>query len=158
MGLPAYSSRPAPTGLRMDDGFSTVISFASDTDVGLYEKTVKPMGFDGGDEIPTSTMHNTTWRSFAARQLKTLTPITGTCAYAPAQLLAILALINQEQSITVHFANGDAMSMFGYLKSFEPQECAEGAQPEAQFTVVPTNIDPATGGESGPQYHIAPGT
>ena len=158
MTAPAYSSRVAPTGVKIDDGFSTTFSFASDTDVGLWEKTVKPMGFDGGDAIPTSTMHNTAWRTKAARQLKELTPMSGTCAYSPDQLTAILALINVEQAITVHFSDGDAMSAYGFLKSFEPQECAEGAQPEAQYSIEFTNVDPSTGGEEGPAFHNNPGT
>ncbi len=158
MTAPAYSSRVAPTGVKLDDGFKTHFSFASDTDVGLWEKTVKPFGFDAGDAIVTTTMHNTRWRTKAARQLVDLTPMSGTAAYSPDQLNAILALVGVEQAITVHFSDGDAMSAYGFLKSFEPQECSEGSQPEAQFSVEFTNVDPATGAEVGPAFHNNPGT
>lgn len=158
MTAPAYSSRVTPTVPKMDDGFRTLISFSSDTDVGFYEKTVKPFGYDGGDEIPTSTMHNDVWRTFAARQLKTLSPSTGTAAYSPDALSAILALINVPQSITIHFPSGDAMSAYGYLKRFDIQDHQEGQQPEAQYEIVWTNTDPSTGAIEGPAYHNNPGT
>lgn len=158
MTAPAYSSRVTPSVPKMNDGYRALVSFAADPDVGFYEKGIKPPGYDGGDEIPTTTMHNTTWRTFAPRQLKTLSPATGTAAYAPDSLADILALININQAITFHYPSGDAMSAYGYLKLFEPQELQEGQQPEAQFTIVWTNTDPSTGATEGPAYHNNPGT
>lgn len=55
----AHTTRSAPGGTKLGDGFSTKIAFAADADVSLWEKTVTPPGVDGGDAVDTSTMHNT---------------------------------------------------------------------------------------------------
>lgn len=152
------TTRSTPVGTKIDDGFSTLIAFAADPDVSFWEKTVKPPGIDGGDAIETTTMHNTTWRTMAARQLKTMTNITGTCAYDPVVYDQIVALCNVEGEFTVHFPNGDTLDVYGYLKSFEPQDNEEGSQPEANFEIVCTNVNPTTGAEVAPNYITAAGT
>ena len=154
----ANTARIAPVGIPLDDGFSTKIAFASDPDVSFWEKTVKPPGVDGGDAIEQTTMHNTAWRTMSSRSLKTLTPVTGTCAYDPVVYDQIVALINVEGSITVHFSNGDTLDFFGFLKSFDPGDNEEGSQPEASFEIVPTNTDPSDGSESAPNYITSAGT
>ena len=158
MGVPTTTARIAPVGVKIDDGFSTLIAFAADADVSLWEKTVKPPGIDGGDAIETTTMHNTTWRTMAARALKTLTESGLTCAYDPVVIDQINALINVEGAITVHMPNGDTLDFFGYLKSFEIQDHVEGEQPEAQVVIIPTNVDPSDGSEASPNYKTAAGT
>lgn len=152
------TERQAPSGIKLDDGFSTLIAFAADPDVSLWEKTVKPPGLDGGDPIETSTMHNTALRTFASRSLKTMTDVTFTSAYDPKVYDQLLALINVEGSITLHFSNGDTLDFFGYLRLVDPQEISEGEQPEAQCTIVCTNTDPSTGAETLPNYKTAAGT
>lgn len=158
MGTPANTTRATPVGVKLNDGFSTLIAFAADSDVSFWEKTVTPPGIDGGDAIETTTMHNTTWRSMAARALRTLTDASTTVAYDPVVYDQIVALINVEGAITVKFPNGDTLDFFGYLKDFIPQENVEGEQPEAQVTIVPTNIDPTDGTEAAPNYITAAGT
>lgn len=153
------TTRQTPAGIKLDDGFSTKIAFERDPDVSFWEKTVQPPGYDGGDEIDTTTMHNVTYRTMSARRLKTLTEATVTVAYDPAVYTQILNnLLNQEGSVTVHFSDGSKLSFFGYLKTFEPQECTEGEQPEAEITIVPTNADPVTGAETAPTVTSVAGT
>jgi hypothetical protein len=144
------TARVTPVGARLQDGFSSKIAFAADANVSFWERTVTPPGVDGGDAIDTSTMHNVTWRTMASRALKTLTDSSITAAYDPQVFDQIVALINVEGLITVHFPNGDTLDFYGFLKSFTPGELTEGEMPEAEITIVCTNYNPLTAMESSP--------
>lgn len=159
MAAPATTARVAPGGKWLENGHSTKIAFARDSDVSFWEKTVQPPGIDGGDAVETTTMHNTVWRTMAPRTLKTLTESSLTVAYDPNVYNNILnSLINQSGSITCHFPDGSTLDFFGYLKSFEPSENSEGEQPEADITIVPTNYDPVNDVESSPVLTSVAGT
>lgn len=145
------TARDTPVGTSLDDGYSTKIAFAEDADVSFWEKTVTPPGVEGGDAIETTTMHNTTWRTKAARSLKELTDGAITCAYDPAVYDQIIALVNVEGEITCHFSDSSTLDFWGYLKSFVPQECQEGEQPEAEIEIVCTNEN-SSGTETGPNW------
>ncbi len=142
MSAPTPSTRGTPSGIRLDDGFSSKISFASNLTVEFWEKTIKPPGLDGGDAVQTTTMHNVTYRTMGPRQLKTLTDCTTVVAYDPNVYVTILALINVRTTITVKFPDGSTLAFYGFLQKFEPSELKEGEQPEATITIVPTNYDP----------------
>ena len=133
------STRIAPTGVPLDDGHATKITFAADTNVTFWEKSVKPPGLDGGDAIDQTTMFNTVYRTTAPRALKTLTEVSCTAAWDPVCYTDILALININGWITIRFPDGTTLDFVGFLKSFEPGELVEGTQPECTITVVPTN-------------------
>lgn len=148
MGVPTTTARQTPAGIKLDDGYQTVIAFAADPDVSLWEMTVQPPGLDGGDPIETSTMHNANLRTMSSRQLKTMTPMTTTAAYDPNLYNNLNALINVETSITVIFPDGSTLAFFGFLQKFDPSELKEGEMPTASITIVPTNVDPATGTEA----------
>lgn len=159
MAAPADTTRGTPTGLRLDDGYSTKLAFARDPTICFWEKTVKPPGVDGGDAIDTTTMHNTTYRTMAARALITLTESSLTVAYDPNVYNTIITnLLNQEGAITVHFPDGSKLSFFGYLRTFEPNDCAEGEQPTATINITPTNYDPVNGVEAAPVLTSVAGT
>jgi len=64
------TARTTPTGNKLKDGFRTLIAFAADPDVKLWEKEVTLPGIDVGEKIPTTDMHNVTWRTYAPRALK----------------------------------------------------------------------------------------
>ncbi len=152
MAAPTHTARSTPGGKMLKDGYSTKIAFAADPDVSLWEKTVQPPGLDGGDAIDITTMHNTTLRTFAPRSLQTMTEMQLTCAYDPRVMPQLLALINVETTVTVHYPNGDRLSFFGFLKNVDPSENTEGEQPEMTATIVPTNTDPSTGAEEDFAY------
>lgn len=142
MAAPTPSVRGTPGGIRLDDGFSSKIAFASDLTIEFWEKTVKPPGLDGGEKIDTMTMHNVTYRTFGPRQLKTLTDLTIKAAYDPIVYQSILALINVRTTITILFPDGSTLAFYGFLQKFEPDDLEEGKQPEATLTITPTNYDP----------------
>ena len=147
-----------PSGTFLEDGFPTKIAFSSNDNAALWEKTVTPPGYDGGDKINVTTMHNAAWRTFAARALKELTDSAFSAAYDPKAYNDLMSVINVEQTLTVHFPDGSTLAFYGYLKSFLPDEVSEGEQPTATVEIVATNRNPSTGAEAGPTYTASTGT
>ena len=163
MAAPSTSARlnpsSAPTnGIAFEDGYQTLISFAANPSVKIWEKSVKPPGVDGGDAIETSTMHNTTWRTSAARALKTLTESTLKGAYDPDVYNDILALVNVSGSITVTYPDSSTLDFYGFLRTVEFDEMVEGTHPEVTFTITSTNFDPANRVEAAPVMTEVAGT
>jgi len=148
MTAPSTTARLTPAGIKISDGFSTKIAFDRDPNVSFWEKEVTPPGFDGGDAIDDTTMHNTTYRTFASRSLTTLTESSITVMYDPDVYNNILDnLLNQEGSITVTFPDGSTMDFYGYLRTFVPGPLVEGEPPEAEITIQPTNRENGTSTE-----------
>lgn len=152
MAAPSPISRPTPVGRPMKDGYRCLIGFSAKPAVLFWEKSLTPPGLDGGESIPTSTMHNDDWRTFAPRALVTLTEATARVAYNAKLYDDILSMLNVEQTITCWFSAGDWLSFYGFLRSFEADEMTEGAQPEATVTITPTNWDYLNNVEAAPQY------
>lgn len=139
----------APTGNRIDDGLSTVISFSGTPTVKLWQKQVTPPGIEGGGSNDTTTMHNTVWRTRSPKKLKTLSDASFTAAYDPTVYSQILAMININQQITVTFPSGKTLVFWGWLDKFAPARMTEGAQPEAECTIICSNQN-ASGVETAP--------
>ncbi len=159
MAAPTPTARGTPAGIPLPDRHSTLITFATNDVIKFWEKSVTPPGIDGGDAVETHTMHNTVWRTMASRTLQTMTEASASVAYDPATYDEIIALINVETTITVTFADGSTLAFFGYLRTFEPDECVEGTQPTATITIQPTNRDTVTPfAEEGPVIYDAVGT
>lgn len=158
MAAPATTARVTPAGIKLDDGYSTQLAFSLDDNISFWEKTVQPPGVDGGDPIPTSTMHNTTYRTFAPSALISLTPCNTTAAYDPEVYNQIIAITNRRGSVTVHFPDGSTLDFYGYLRTFEPQDHAEGDPPEANIEIQPTNWDPTNNVEAAPVMTEVAGT
>lgn len=143
----------SPAGTKLDNSHHTVFTFAADPDVSLWQKVTKPPGLDGGDPIDTTTHENDTVRTKAPRALQEMTDATMECAYDPAVLDQLLALLNVPGSITVLFPNNSAWNFFGYLRSFDVNDNPDdGEQPTANCVIVCTNQDPVTGAETLPDY------
>lgn len=158
MAAPSPTARVTPTGISLADGHQTLVTFARDSDVNLWEKEVTPPGIDGGDEIETTTMHNVLWRTLRPRQLQTLTEASFTAAYDPNFYNQALSLVNQDDTVTVSFPDGSTVAFYGYLKSITPDAVTEGEQPTATVTIVPTNWDTANSVEAGPAVVDVSGT
>jgi hypothetical protein len=159
MAAPTVTPRTTPpAGVKLEDGFKTLIAFAADPDISFWEKSVKPPGIDGGDAIDETTMHNTAWRTRSPRALKTLTDSTVTAQYDPKVYTQIEALVNVRGAITVHFPDNSSLAFYGFLQKFEPGELKEGDPPEASITIIPTNYDPVNHVEAAPVYTSPAGT
>jgi hypothetical protein len=100
---------------RLDDGFSTIITFSSAPSVKFYEKEVTPPGVSGGGANDTTTMRNTTWRTMAPKKLKTLSEAGASVAWDPAAYNDVLAMIQVNQQITVTFSDGSTIQFWGWL-------------------------------------------
>lgn len=163
MTAPVATARitpPGGTALKLPDGYQSLVTFALDAALKIFEKTITPPGFDGGDAIEQTTMHNVALRTFAPRSLKTVTEMTFTGAYDPAVYadgLGIAVAINRADTITVTWTDGSTLAFFGYLRLFDPGELVEGEMPEATVTITPTNVDSA-GNEEVPVMVEVAGT
>lgn len=138
--------------LRLDDGFSTIITIANLPTVKMFEKEVTPPGFTAGGAIETTTMRNTAYRTNAPRKLKSLSPMTSTVAYATSALEGIWAQIGVNQLITVTFPDGSSLVFWGWIEEFTPSNMVEGEQPTANLVVQP-GMRNADGAEVAPVYN-----
>ena len=156
--IPPPTARGTPAGNAMTDGFPVKIACVNNPTISFWEKQVTGPGIDGGDPIPTSTMFNQKWHTMASRVLIKSTEASGSAAFEPAVLTAILSIINVNQGWTVTFPNGDTYSFWGWLQSFVPDSYEEGKQPEAKFKINVSNVNPTTELEDGPVLVSAGGT
>ena len=127
---------------RTDDGFSTTISFASAPSgfsVELYEKQLQPPGISGGGPIDTTTMQNSAYRTFWPKSLKTLTPATLQIAYDPTIYDSMIAMVNDNQLITITFPDSSTLAFWGWIDEFTPNANVEGEQAIADVTIQPSN-------------------
>lgn len=137
------------------DGQSTTILFSEDSDVKLWEKEVTPPGVSGGGANEITTMRNTAWRTMAPKTLKTLSEASLVAAYDPAVYDAVVAMLNENQLITITFPDGSRLAFWGWIDEFKPNRIVEGEHPTAEITIIPSNYD-ADGDEVAPDYTAAP--
>lgn len=158
MAAPTPTARATPSGIKLKDGFPVKVTFSSDANLEIWEKTVQPPGISNGDAIEQTTQHNDDWETFAPQGLNSLTEGGGTAAYDPGCLTAIQALCGVEQTITYTFPDGTTWAIYGYLMEFIPDPLERGSQPEASFKVQFTNWDPTNKVEAGPAIASVAGT
>ena len=139
------------SGNRMDDGFSTEVTFSENPDLKVWAKTVKPPGVSGGGAIQTTTMKNTRIRTKKPKQLYDITDGELKCAYDPAVIVEILEMLQVLQQITVTFADNSSQTFWGWLESFQPDDLSEGEQPTAAVQFMASGEDDA-GVEEGITY------
>jgi len=128
---------------RINDGFSTTIEFTGATS-GLtvfWEKEVAPPGLAGGGANDTTTMRNTSWRTMAPKNLKTLTDSVITVAYDPDMVTEMNSIINVNMLIVITFPAAETLAFWGFVDTVTFAPIVEGEQPTADITIVPTNQD-----------------
>ncbi|MHA1344987.1 MAG: hypothetical protein ACTSO3_01170 [Candidatus Heimdallarchaeaceae archaeon] len=140
---------------RIDDGHATLIEFAEDSDVQMWEKEVTPPGISGGGENDTSTMHNTVWRTKSPKGLKSLSESSFTAAYDPAVYDEIVSMCNVNQLITITFPDSSTIAFWGWIDEFTPGANVEGEQPTADVTIICSNQN-GSQVETAPVYSAAP--
>jgi hypothetical protein len=102
--------------------------------------------------IDTTTMRNTAWRTMAPKQLKTMSPVNSTVAYATDAIPLLYGQIGINQPIFVTFPDGSSVSFWGWIEEFTPGANVEGEQPTATLTVQPSMRNDA-GDEVAPAYY-----
>ena len=122
------------------------MTFAGHASLYLDPKTLTPPGIDGGDAIDTSSHSNSAVRTKYPRTLKEITDAAFTAAYDPDAWDAIYAAIGANVAITITFPGTDFGNtvVYGYLKSFIPNEYVDGADATAECVVVITNDSSGT--------------
>jgi len=159
MAAPATTARIAPVGIAFTDPYPTTIAFELDPNISFWEKSVTPPSVDGGDAIDITTMHNTTWRTMHPRTLLSLSEFTLVASYDEAVYTQIIAILNSNGGVTIHFPDSSTLDFWGYLRVFAPGENAEGGdQPTATITVTPTNWDTTNNVEAAPVLTAVAGT
>lgn len=143
MAAPSATVRQDPVGIKLPDGYRALITLEDDPDISFWEKDVKPVGVDGGELIPQTTMHNDLVETFYPQSLYRLTDGTSKVAYDPQVITQIMAMINRNQVITVRYRDGSTDAFWGCLRMFERDALQKGTQPEATVTFSPTNTDDA---------------
>jgi len=141
---------------RIDDGFATTITFAdqgSGTGPGItfWEKEVTPPGMDAGGPNDTTTMRNLLYRTKAPKKLITLTAMTLVVSYDAVFYDDVLAMMGDNQLITITFPDTSSVAFYGWLDKFVPGNVVEGEQPTATITIEPSNQN-AAGVETPPDY------
>ena len=157
MAAPTPTARGTPTGIRLQDGYRSTITFALDATINLWEVEVTPPGFDGGKAVDTTTMLNNTYETMAPQGLITMTGGKMTCAYDPGVITNIQAAVNRRDTITVTFKDGTTWAFFGYLNAFKPAAMVRGKMPTAEVDFTPTNTD-SSGAEQSPFLTNVAGT
>lgn len=158
MAAPSPTTRQTPTGIKLDDGFSTKVTFGSDPDLSVWEKEVTPPGKEGGDPIDTTTMWNDTYETVRPRALIKSTNGQILVAYDPAVVDDIEAMVNVETTITFTYPDGTTEAIFGFLKSFQRQAMQRNAQPQATIEIVETDWDYSNKVEAGQAIASVAGT
>ena len=141
MAAPTHTNRVTPTGIDLWDGFVSKITFANDTNITFWEKSVKLPGLDGGEAIKRSTMINSVYHTKHPGGLVDVLATTAKVAYCLQSYTDIIAIINDETTVTVTVCDGSQISFFGYLQKFEADDLAPNTHPEATITVMPTMYD-----------------
>ena len=151
MAAPTPTVRVTPSGRILENGFKTLVTFASHSAIELWEVSVKPVGMDGGSKIDLTNMHNNTVRTYAPRRLKEITDGSMKCHYDPKVLPTLMnSLINKKTVITETYMDGSTYAYWGYLQKFERDEhTIDGDAPQGTATFVATNRDD-TGAEQVP--------
>jgi len=135
----------------LKDGFGITITFAGHNfSLVLDPTSITPPGVEGGDPIDTTTHSNIAYRTKYPRSLKEITDASMTVVYDPGAWDNIVAAINDNTLITFTFPDASSLAVYGYLKSFTPNEYVEGEQATAECVIVVTNDNEGT--ETGPAH------
>lgn len=155
---PTPTARQSPTGTLLREGFKTVITFATNPTISIWESTVKASGYDSGEAIDTTTQHNVEWVTKAPPKLKESTDISGSAGYDPDAKAAIRGQVGKEQIITVQHPDASTDAVYGYLSKVEFPEYKRKEFPMLTYTIVVTNWDPTGKGEAGEVHTNSAGT
>ena len=158
MAAPSATARQDPSGVFLGDGYKTLVTFANDPNIALWEDEVAAPGWEGDEPVETTNQHNDVLRTYSPGSLSRIPDATFTCQYDPAVYDAVKDIINDPTTITYRFPNQDTYALYGYLRSFIPDNLSRGNRPQATVTITFTNQDPTTCAEELPVYVAGSGT
>ena len=109
----------------------------------FYEKNVTPSGTEGNDPIDITTNDNTSQKSFAPRTLTQPTDVNAEVTYNKADKDAASAAVDQSDQILTTYPDDTTDLDSGWLRSFIPNQAAEGEQPTANIVIAYQGEAPA---------------
>jgi hypothetical protein len=156
MAAPVATARVTPTAKKPADGFKALITIALAPNFEFWESSITPPGYDGGDPVDTTTMHNNTVRTKAPRDLIDMPDMTTSGLFNAAIYTSIRAIINKPTTITITWPDQSTLAFYGFVRVFAPGDLTEGGRMEGTITITVTNQDPTTGAEELPVYTAPP--
>lgn len=139
---------------RLDDGFSTYISFSEAPSLGgtkFWEKEVTPPGMSAGGANDTTTMRNTRFRTKAPKKLISMDDMDIMIAYDPAIYDDLVLMLGINQAITITYSDESTLTFWGWIDEVKPSAIVEGEQPTASLTIICSNEN-ASKVETAPVY------
>lgn len=152
MANPAVTQRTFPSGVRLDNGYQSLVVFSLAPALDIFEKSVQPPADDGGDPILTDTMLNQERVTKAPQCLISADDAVIVAAYDPGQYSDILAMLNVPQTISYLYPDGSAQAHYGFIRRIERSPLVKGEQPEVTITIVQSDWDPVNCVEEGPVF------
>ncbi len=138
----------------LTDGFSCTIGFASGSsgvELAVKEKSVTPPGVSAGGAIDSTTMRNSIYRTKVPKKLIDMANSSLEVQYDPACYDEIIAMIGDNQLITITFPDSSTLAFYGWLDEFVPNALVEGEEPTAGLTLICSNQTDGT--ETAPVYN-----
>jgi len=160
MAVPTPTTRvdPSTLGIMLTEGYQSLVTFAANPSVLLWEISITPSGRDGGELIDCTTQFAQRTLVKRPQKLYEVTDMTFTCGYDPAAIAQVENLVNKETTITVTLPDGSNEAYFGCMTKFERGAHEHGTLATGTVTIGFTNWDVATHTQQQPQYVNVPGT
>ena len=158
MTAPAAVARGVPAGIKLENGWKSLVAFSLNPTLSVWEIECTPPPSDTGDMIDTTTQHNNDVRTKAPRTLVDDGEGTFTFAYDPVCRTQIRALLGRKGTITHIYPDGSTYSLFGAVRMVEFDALVEGTMPTGTLTYGVTNTDPVSKAEEPPVMVEVAGT
>ena len=158
MAAPAPTTRVTPVGKRLENGFVSKLTLASDTNISFWEISVQPPGMDGGELIDISDQWNVRYRSKVPQGLIEMTDCVVVAHYDPDLKNQIDDVINVPTTATVLYPDGSTEAFYCVPRSIEYDPLENGTDPRCTITLGTTNYDHTNDVEAGPTVTSVAGT
>lgn len=133
------------------EAVGVVVSFSetSTPDLPVIELTLP--GLDGGDKIDATLLANGEYMTYIGRQLKEIPDMGFTAEYDPINYTEFEAIINVNQEITFTFPGTPsiAITIWGFLQSYNPDTATYGDRMKVTGNFVASNLN-GSGDETAP--------
>lgn len=144
MAAPTPTTRVAPTGSPIRQGYEVHITFGLDPNLELWEKEYTPPGYNGGTPITTTNQFSGTRVQKSPNTAIEITDGTVVAAYDPAYKAQIRALVNRRDTITYTYPDGTTEAEYGFVQAVAFSALARDTEPTVTLTIVHSQTDWAT--------------
>ncbi len=126
----------ADTNTRIDDGFSTKISFSLNTGIKLWEVEMQLPGMSMGGAIDTNHMRRVAIVGQSPKKLIKYTDSSFPCMYAESTYNAMKAMMGKNQLITITMPFGGTVATWGWIDEFMPDPAKIGDTNRAMVKII----------------------